>query len=298
MDLNNLVIEGGEIRLCELEDTHLDRIEEIAWACAETSTRNLYYRWKKDQEVRQIMSIEESLRILLDDFNRLERELVADGLNTSSLNYKRHLDERLHMLSATVHFSTFGPFKAPYRDSAEKYIKESRDFRTDRSRKRFRLGIEIMEDNEWKLVGCVAMHGVKFPDIGGPAGYPAETTGQPGIFIDPAYRQTKFKGGPPIIRRAITLGMAVIDLVYPPEIRNSPLCLTAHPLNEESLAIIRKLKGITEYGNFKHPRFGLRVYFTMSYEDFIKCFSSVVIEDMKIKVCNIQFDTTRTRTGD
>jgi hypothetical protein len=226
------------------------------------------------------MKEDEELRKVLDSFNILSNELEGEKQRISSdtsivaksTEYKKIYEAKIKKLVASPHFSTFGPLPSPFIDSAKKYISDAKDARTKPDREGFRLGIE----KDGKLIGCLAHHFTVFqlgkrPGAVLPTGFPSETTGQSGIFIDPDYRQGGKYGIPPLIHEVSTLGAALLEKIYPPELKKTPICLTAHPLNIDSLAIIReRMTGIKEHGVGIHPSFGKRIFFTISYGNFIE----------------------------
>ncbi|MCL2211281.1 MAG: hypothetical protein FWB95_05110 [Treponema sp.] len=273
---NNLLIKGNGICLRELQEDDIPRINEIVRVCAARSTWILYKVYKNESLIKHtLLDMNKRGNVNNDGlFGKLLKDFNIFDNMMSKKNY--NLEEILRFYPDDHLFFSYGPIQSSFEESINEFINVAIDTRIEKKRRLFRLGIEIETKEGKVLIGCFTFDYNKHKT----QGYQHETTGDPGIFIHPDYRKASDKR---TWCETFILFTEFLKIDYPYKNDNIQISATTHRLNEETSNILSKKYGFEEFKAYvSHENFGERRFFTISYNDFIKVFSSKDNNEIKI----------------
>ena len=259
---------GKNIYLRELSPGDEDRILEIVYACAANSTRLLYRAYKNsmyNQSFRISMNDileKDFLPKMFKNFKNFDNIMARKNI-TKKEQYEAYLDEIYEALKFFPDdhlFFPYGPIQPPFEKKVKEFLDSAIKTKDDNDRRIYRMGIMKYD----VLIGCFTIdfdeHIVEdYPDI---------TTGDPGIFIDPACR---IDNGISSWKVAFLLATTIVEKFCPSKVKENKISVTTHRLNEETGNILSESNGFKEHGPV-NTEYGARRFFTITQQEFVTNF--------------------------
>jgi len=258
---------GKDIFLRELSPDDYETILLVARACAAHYTRKLYESYLQDKNFKNNMNNvfkEEFFSKLIKNFKNFDLMMKKEGITYGSPHFKEFLDnleEALKYFPDDHLFFLYGPIQPPFEESVQKFLDAAIDAKNKKDRKMYRMGIAVGDS----LIGCFTIDFNKNKTTG----YPKVTTGDPGIFIDPACRENN---GIRRWREVLSLAAKIVEEYYPFKENEIPISATTHRFNAETKNFLSPDNGFTEFQDVLHGKYGERRFFTVDQTVFIDKF--------------------------
>jgi len=260
---------GTDIYLRELsENDDYVKILGIVRAYTAHSTRILYELYRKEKNFKYNMNDtfdKDFLSKLYKNFKHFDCITENKSITYKSDRFKillKKIEEVFKYFPDDHLFSPYGPIQPPFDESVKEFLDIANDTHKNNGRRLFRMG--IMKND--KLIGCFTIDFNKHKFLG----FQNETTGDPGIFIDPAFRDYK---GKRTWQYVFFMATKIVEEFFPVEKKEIEIGATTHRLNVETENILSEENKFKEFEGFvSHAKYGARRFFTIKKEAFITNF--------------------------
>jgi len=258
---------GKDIYLREIYPDDYERILEIVRACAAHCTRELYRSYLQNDKFKNNMNNvfeKDFLSKLAGNFKHFDNMMAKEGTTLGSPHFKEFMDkleDALKYFPDDQLFSLYGPIQPPFDESVREFINAAIDAKAKKERKMYRMGVAVGDS----LIGCLT---IDFNKNKTP-GYPKETTGDPGIFLDPGCRENN---GIRRWREVLSLAAKIVEEYYPFKENEIPISATTHRFNAETKNFLSPDNGFAEFPDILHGKYGERRFFTVDQKVFIDKF--------------------------